>query len=104
DSWKVETGDIGDHGQQYVDGDGYVRLPPFDIDGYLAAIDRCRHTHPELRILTGVEFGQPHLRDGQAASLLWRGLIDRVNGSLHMLPFSGGDLTEPMTLYRHRSA
>lgn len=81
-----------------------MRLPPFDVDGYLAAIDRCRHEHPELRILTGVEFGQPHLWDDQAASLLRSGVIDRVNGSLHMLPFSDGDRTEPTTLYRHRPA
>ncbi|WP_084039376.1 PHP domain-containing protein [Demequina sp. NBRC 110053] len=104
DSWRVETGDIGEHGQKYVDDDGFVRLPPFDVDGYLAAIDRCRHRHPDLRILTGVEFGQPHLRDARADSLLRSGLIDRVNGSLHMLPISDGDLTEPTTLYHHRPA
>ena len=104
DSWRVEPGDIGEHGQQYVDGNGYVRLPPFDVEGYLAAIDRCRHKHPELRILTGVEFGQPHLRENQAASLLRSGVIDRVNGSLHMLPFTDGNGTEPTTLYRHRPA
>ena len=58
----------------------------------------------ELRILTGVEFGQPHLWDAQAAPLLSSGVIDRVNGSLHMLPLDGGDRAEPTTLYRCRSA
>lgn len=104
DFWRVDPGDIGDYGQRYVDGSGYVRLPPFDFEGYLEAIERCRHKYPELRILTGVEFGQPHLWDTKAAALLSSGLIDRVNGSLHMLPFDGQDRTEPTTLYRHRSA
>lgn len=61
DAWRVDGGDIGEHAQKYVDDTGYVRLPTFDIDGYLDAVGRCRHDYPELRILTGVEFGQPHL-------------------------------------------
>lgn len=104
DSWRVDAGDIGEHGQRYVDSAGYVRLPPFDLEGYVEAIERCRHKHPELRILTGVEFGQPHLGDTEAAALLSSGLIDRVNGSLHMLTFDGQDRTEPTTLYRYRPA
>jgi histidinol-phosphatase (PHP family) len=104
DSWRVDTGDIGEHAQRYVDDDGHVRLPPFDVDGYVDAVERCRHEYPSLRILTGVEFGQPHLWDRQAAALLGSGVIDRVNGSLHMLPFRGEDRSEPITLYRHRPA
>jgi histidinol-phosphatase (PHP family) len=104
DDWRVGDGDIGEHAQKYVDTTGRVRLPPFDTEGYLAAIDRCRHDYPELRILTGVEFGQPHLWDARAAALLSSGVIDRVNGSLHMLSFEGGDRTEPTTLYRSRPA
>lgn len=104
DDWRVGDGDIGEHAQKYVDSTGRVRLPPFDADGYLAAIDRCRHDYPELRILTGVEFGQPHLWDARAAALLSSGAIDRVNGSLHMLPFGDGGRTEPTTLYRYRPA
>jgi histidinol-phosphatase (PHP family) len=104
DSWKVETGDVGEHAQRYVDDDGYVRLPPFDVDGYLAAIDRCRSEYPELRILTGLEFGQPHMWDARAASLLRSGVFDRVNGSLHLLSFADGDRSEPTTHYHHRHA
>ena len=37
---------------------------------------------PELRILTGVEFGQPHLHEAQASHLLDLGVIDRVLGFL----------------------
>ena len=98
DDWLVEDGDIGQHAQKYVDATGRVRLPPFDVDGYRAAIERCRHDFPELRILTGVEFGQPHVWDARAAALLRGGGIDRVNGSLHMLPYRDGTRTEPTTL------
>lgn len=104
DDWNVDDGDLGEHAQKYVDAAGRVRLPAFDADGYLAAIDRCRHDFPELRILTGVEFGQPHLWEAHAADLLSSGAIDRVNGSLHMLPFRGRTRTEPATLYRHEGA
>jgi len=87
-AWVVtDPADVGTTAQRYVREDGRVRLPPFDADGYLEAIARCRKAYPELRILTGVEFGQPHLWDVEAASLLRSGMIDRVNGSLHMLSF-----------------
>lgn len=102
--WLVGDGDLGEHAQKYVDATGHVHLPAFDADGYLAAIERCRHAFPELRILTGVEFGQPHLWDENAADLLSGGAIDRVNGSLHMLPYQDGTRTEPTTLYRHEPA
>jgi histidinol-phosphatase (PHP family) len=102
DAWRVDDGDIGEYAQKFVDDNGRVRLPPLDADGYLAAIDRCRHAYRELRILTGVEFGQPHMWDAQGAQLLSSGAIDRINGSLHLLPFRTGDRTEPTTLYRHR--
>ncbi|MFZ7089228.1 PHP domain-containing protein [Curtobacterium sp. RRHDQ10] len=104
--WRVDPGDMGEHAESLVDDDGLVRLPPFDLAGWLDAIERCRAAFPELHVMTGVEFGQPHLWDAQAADVLGSGMIDRVNGSLHMLPIgldgaSGGDRTEPVTLYRH---
>ncbi|MCJ1714723.1 PHP domain-containing protein [Curtobacterium sp. VKM Ac-2922] len=104
DAWKVDEGDFTHHETKYVDADGIVRLPVFDLDGYLEQIDRCRHAFPDLRILTGLEFGQPHLWESAASSVLDSGAIDRVNGSLHMLPFHDGLRAEPMTLYRHRPA
>jgi len=103
-AWWVNDGDIGEYAQKYVDRTGHVRLPPFDADGYLDAVDRYRRAYPQLRILTGVEFGQPHLWDERAAPLLASGAIDRIGGSLHMLPFDEIDRTEPSTLYRHRPA
>lgn len=104
DSWWVHDGDVGEHAQKYVDDTGHVRLPPFDAAGYLDAIDRSRHAYPQLRILSGVEFGQPHLWDKKAAALLSNGDFDRVNGSLHMLPFGASDRAEPTTLYHHQTA
>jgi len=104
DSWWVHDGDLGEHAQKFVDDTGHVKLPPFDAAGYLDAIDRCRHAYPRLRILSGVEFGQPHHWDQQAASLLSSGAFDRINGSLHLLPFDGADRTEPTTLFHDRPA
>ncbi|WP_100365811.1 PHP domain-containing protein [Diaminobutyricimonas aerilata] len=101
-AWRVDEGDMGEHAGSLVDDAGYVRLPPFDLDGYLEAIERCRAAHPELRILTGLEFGQPHLWDEVAAPIVRA--VDRVNGSLHMLPLPGGDRSEPVTLYRYSAA
>src|SRR6266540_1668634 len=34
--------------------------PPLDVDGYLECLQRCRDRFPGLRILSGVEFGEPH--------------------------------------------
>lgn len=104
DPWLVDDGDMGTFAGALVEPNGHVSLPPFDLDGYLDAIDRCRREFPDVRILTGVEFGQPHLWADAAASVLSRGVIDRVNGSLHMLPFTGTRRTEPITLFRHRPA
>ncbi len=101
DRWRAAPDDLGTHARALVDEHGVVRLPPLDVDGYLDAVDRCRHDFPELTILTGVEFGQPHLWDTAAADVLRR--VDRVNGSLHMLPLEGADRTEPATLYQLRS-
>ncbi|WP_123507927.1 PHP domain-containing protein [Frondihabitans sp. PhB188] len=103
DRWLVGDGDMGSHAGVLVDEDNYVHLPTFDFDGYLDSIERCRHDFPSVKIMTGVEFGQPHLWADAAAAILGSGQIDRVNGSLHMLPFHGEDRTEPVTLYRHHT-
>lgn len=70
-----------------------------DVAGYFDGIDRCRRKFPDLRIFTGVEFGQPHLFDAPAAQLLDLSELDRVNGSLHTLQI-GEDRSEPNTLFR----
>ena len=62
---------------------------PFDLDGYLAEIERCRHLYPQLRILTGVEAGEPHLFSASLQRLLGEARPQRVLGSVHALVFNG---------------
>jgi histidinol-phosphatase (PHP family) len=62
---------------------------PLDVTGYLASIDECRHRFPSLRILSGVEAGEPHLFAGSVRAVLAEGTFDRVLGSLHALPWEG---------------
>ncbi|CAN5259771.1 PHP domain-containing protein [soil metagenome] len=64
-------------------------IQPLDVEGYVASIDECRQRYPDLRILSGVEAGEPHLFAGSIANLLGRASFDRVLGSLHSLPRGG---------------
>jgi histidinol-phosphatase (PHP family) len=64
-------------------------IQPLDVDGYLACVAECRERYPALRILTGVEAGEPHLFAGSAAKVLASGPFDRVLGSQHTLSRSG---------------
>ncbi len=64
-----------------------------DVDGYLECLDRCRSEFPALRILSGVELGEPHRFAAEAARVLARGRLDRVLGSVHCVP-EGGRLTD----------
>jgi len=72
-----------------VGPDQHVHHTPFDVDGYLAAVERCRAQFPDLRILTGVELGEPHWFAEQTAALLAGGRFQRVLGSLHSLEVDG---------------
>ena len=60
-----------------------------DVDGYLASIERCRARFPELRILSGIEAGEPHHFQGSVAAVLKQGRFDRVLGSLHSIVHDG---------------
>jgi histidinol-phosphatase (PHP family) len=62
---------------------------PLDVTGYLASVEECRHRFPSLRILSGVEAGEPHLFAGSVAAVLAAGSFDRVLGSLHALAWEG---------------
>lgn len=72
--------------------------PPFDADGYLAAVDRCRRRFPGLRILTGLELGEPHWHADEVAKLLAGGDFERVIGSLHTITTPAG-LSEANTAF-----
>lgn len=101
-SWRADAGDF-DRDDRGVFADGSFQPLHFSANRYLEAIDRCRHRHPQLRILTGAEYGQPHLSDARVGETVDLALLDRVNGSLHTLPFGDGR-AEPITMYRHLPA
>ncbi|MGH7762902.1 MAG: histidinol-phosphatase HisJ family protein [Candidatus Dormibacteraceae bacterium] len=56
-----------------------------DIAGYLEAVERCRSRFKRLRILSGVELGEPHWFPSETAAVLAAGPLDRVLGSIHCI-------------------
>ncbi len=92
-SWPTRPADMRPHLRSVI-ADGVLTPPHLDIPGYLESIARARQQFPELTILTGVEFGEPHLYPDEAAALVELGVIDRINGSLHRIPM-GGQRSEP---------
>lgn len=89
--WRPADVEIGNHShlRDYLDEDGLLVPPPFPLEEYLASVERCRAEFPRLRIVTGVEFGQPHLQADAAAELLDTGAFERILGSLHVLEVDG---------------
>jgi len=67
-----------------------------DVHGYLDCVERCRSRFPDLRILSGVELGEPHLYPEKTAAVLAAGPLDRVLGSVHCIRVDGRprDLSE----------
>lgn len=101
--WTVNAGDLDERLQGLVAPDGALTPPDLDVDGYLEEVQRCRARFPDLRIITGVELGEPHRHSEFAARILAAGQFDRVLGSLHSLP-DGHRFLEPTELYRQRPA
>jgi histidinol-phosphatase (PHP family) len=60
-----------------------------EIDGYLDAIEHCRSRFKDLRILSGVELGEPHWFPKETASVLGAAELDRVLGSVHCVRLGG---------------
>lgn len=98
-TWRAASQDLMPHQQHMLNDDGLVDFAEFDAAGYFESIDRCRHQFPDLQILTGVEFGQPHLHNVDVSKIIDLSNVDRVNGSLHTLQF-GSVRAEPHTLFR----
>jgi histidinol-phosphatase (PHP family) len=69
--------------------DGVWRPPVFDTAAYLACVARCREMFPGLRILTGMELGEPHWHEAEVKALPGVGDFDRLLGSLHTLALDG---------------
>lgn len=65
------------------------RVAPLDVEGYLADVARCRHEFPGLRILAGMEAGEPHLFPDEVGAMLATGDFQRVLGSLHGIDIDG---------------
>ncbi len=74
-------------------GGGYPDFHRLDVSAYHCELERCRALFPSLRILSGVELGQPHLFPAEAASVLAAGPLDRVLGSVHCVRWQG-ELTD----------
>ena len=80
--------------------DGLVEiLEPPRLD--LACVQWCRGRFHDLRIIAGIELGDPHRHPEAVALLLEAGRFERVLGSLHCLP-DGEQFSEPPNLFRHR--
>src|SRR5215213_2493397 len=62
---------------------------PIDVQGYFAELEECRDRFPDLRILSGVETGEPHLFTASVAAHLAGSPVDRVLGSPHSLDLDG---------------
>jgi histidinol-phosphatase (PHP family) len=60
-----------------------------DIAGYLDAVERCRAKFKSLRILTGVELGEPHWFPRETAEVLAAAPLDQVLGSIHSIRYDG---------------
>lgn len=77
----------------FTDHADFVKVHPdqycVDINGYLAAVEQCRTKFPDLRILTGVELGEPHWFQKETADILAAGPLDRVHGSVHCVRMDG---------------
>jgi histidinol-phosphatase (PHP family) len=98
--WTVPMESI-DPTDPVVSPTGVVTPPQFDTSGYFEAIDRCRYLFPALRILTGIEVGEPHWHSTAVAAVIASGPFDRILGSQHCLPDADG-FAEPAGLYHRR--
>src|SRR3954454_10973712 len=95
--------DIGDHPDlmRFATPDLVVHPPKFEAPGYLECLERCRTIFPTLRIISGVELGEPHWHAEAVRKLLDSGRFERVLASLHNLP-NGELFSEPHELFLHR--
>jgi len=102
--WLIPAGDLAqsDHLQKFATSSGAAIAPPqFDVEGYMAVIQECRDKFPDLRVITGMEMGEPHWHAEALAGLLARGTFERLLGSLHCLPY-GDRFSEPGYLFSQR--
>jgi histidinol-phosphatase (PHP family) len=70
----------------------FAEQRPVDIHGYLDAVEHCRARFPGLRILSGVELGEPHRFPAEVEAVLGVAPLDRVLGSVHVVRRGGADV------------
>jgi histidinol-phosphatase (PHP family) len=70
-------------------GGGHGGYHPLDVAAYHREVESCRALFPGLRVLSGVELGEPHRFPAEAAAVLAAGPLDRVLGSIHCVPRNG---------------
>jgi histidinol-phosphatase (PHP family) len=59
--------------------------PQLEVQAYAESVERCRSLFPEIRIVTGVELGEPHRFRAEADALLSSYDFDLVLGSCHSI-------------------
>jgi histidinol-phosphatase (PHP family) len=104
--WSLEPDELdpGISVQTASDGEQRFHPPPLDVAGYVECVERCRELFPDLRVLSGLEVGEPHWHASAVERVLGAGSFDRVLGSLHCLP-DGDRFREPPGLFaRQRPA
>jgi histidinol-phosphatase (PHP family) len=62
-----------------------------DVPAYFECIERCRAAYPGLRIISGVEMGEPHLYADEARTLLVAP-FQRVLASVHCVNWQGSEI------------
>jgi histidinol-phosphatase (PHP family) len=89
-AWAIpENAGLPAHWAPFV-ADAVLAPPPLDVDGYRECLERCRGRYPGLRILSGVELGEPHWHPASIGALLDLGGFDRVLASVHSAPLVAG--------------
>lgn len=73
--------------------DRVLTPPPLDVARYLRGIDACRARLPGLRIVSGIELGEPHRHRQRAAEVLDGAGFERILASVHTLPGAAGATT-----------
>jgi histidinol-phosphatase (PHP family) len=74
-----------------VTAHGTIEPSALDVAGYLECVQECRERFPQLRILSGVELGEPHWHADRVRALLTTP-FDRVLGSVHSIRTAEGDI------------
>jgi histidinol-phosphatase (PHP family) len=88
--WAADDpGGADDGGGEGLALPGRSRISPLDVGGYQAALELCRERFSGLRIVSGIEAGEPHLFAGSVSAALKAAPFDRVLGSLHCLRHEG---------------